>query len=111
MAIRKSRSEGVPPYIIFNDNTLKEIATQKPLFVEELRAISGIGDVKFDKYAFEIMEVLQNAVVSDETNALKKGKTYLETKMLLDSGKTPEQIASLRNISKKYSLFTHRLPL
>jgi len=104
--LEKSRSEGVPPYIIFNDNTLKEIATQKPLFVEELRAISGIGDVKFDKYSFEIMEVLQNAVVTDETNALKKGKTYLETKMLLDSGKTPEEIAVQRNISKS-TVYSH----
>ena len=104
--LEKARTEGVPPYIVFNDNTLKEIASNKPLFVEELLEISGIGDVKFQKYGSEIMEVLQNAVVSDETNAIRKGKTYLETKMMLDQGMSPQEIASKREISLS-TVFSH----
>ena len=40
----------VPPYVIFSDKTLKEMSKLYPLSKEEFLKISGIGEVKFDKY-------------------------------------------------------------
>lgn len=45
-----ARRENVPAYIIFSDATLLELATYLPQNEEEIRKISGFGDVKLVKY-------------------------------------------------------------
>ncbi|MBS3909096.1 MAG: RecQ family ATP-dependent DNA helicase [Actinobacteria bacterium] len=42
--------EGLPPYVIFHDATLKEMATFYPVSPEQLADISGVGEVKLKKY-------------------------------------------------------------
>ena len=41
-----ARRRRVPPYVIFHDTTLREIARVKPKSVEELRHVYGVGDRK-----------------------------------------------------------------
>jgi ATP-dependent DNA helicase RecQ len=41
-----AQERGVPPYLIFNDKTLAQMAAQKPRTVEELLTIKGVGDKK-----------------------------------------------------------------
>ena len=41
-----ARRRRVPPYVIFHDTTLREIARLKPKSVEELRHVYGVGDRK-----------------------------------------------------------------
>ncbi|HEX6882329.1 MAG TPA: ATP-dependent DNA helicase RecQ [Planctomycetota bacterium] len=41
-----ARERAVPPYLIFNDRTLAELAARKPRTPEEFRAIKGVGDKK-----------------------------------------------------------------
>ncbi|MCC7015350.1 MAG: RecQ family ATP-dependent DNA helicase [Planctomycetes bacterium] len=43
---RLAAERGVPPYIVFGDRTLQELAAAKPLNVEGLRGIRGIGESK-----------------------------------------------------------------
>ena len=38
-----ARSRGVPPYVIFHDTTLRELARQRPTSIAELYGIRGIG--------------------------------------------------------------------
>ena len=47
-ALRRTlaRERGVPPYVIFNDRTLIELAALAPRTAEELRRIKGVGEVK-----------------------------------------------------------------
>lgn len=52
-----SIKEGFPPYIIFHDSTLKQIAKQKPNTPEALKSI--IGDNKFQKYGDLILNNLK----------------------------------------------------
>ena len=51
-ALRKelALSKNLPPYIIFSDTTLKEIATKFPRNPEEFHSITGVGDHKLRKY-------------------------------------------------------------
>jgi len=42
--------QGVPPYVIFHDNTLREMARALPADLEALNAIQGVGKAKLDKY-------------------------------------------------------------
>jgi ATP-dependent DNA helicase RecQ len=41
-----ARERAVPPYVIFNDRTLEELAARRPRTPEEFRAIKGVGDKK-----------------------------------------------------------------
>ncbi len=41
-----ARERGVPPYLIFNDRTLAQMAARKPRTSAEFRAIKGVGDKK-----------------------------------------------------------------
>ena len=46
MRLQVARKRGVPPYVIFHDTTLREIARTKPGTVEALRHVKGVGDRK-----------------------------------------------------------------
>ena len=50
-----ARENNIPPYIIFGDVTLKEMAANYPICKEAMLKISGVGEVKYSKYgkAFE----------------------------------------------------------
>jgi hypothetical protein len=43
---RLAHEKAVPPYVIFNDRTLAELAARKPKTPEEFRACKGVGDKK-----------------------------------------------------------------
>jgi ATP-dependent DNA helicase RecQ len=45
-----AQDQGVPPYVIFHDSTLREMAEQRPSSIRELSHISGIGQKKLDAY-------------------------------------------------------------
>ena len=45
-----AQEQGVPPYVIFHDSTLREMAEQRPGTLAELGHISGVGQRKLDAY-------------------------------------------------------------
>ena len=104
--LEMARSEGVPPYIIFNDNTLKALATERPIFLFELEDITGIGEVKLKKYGEELIEVINSTLDPKEHKSVKQGLTYLETKKLLQSGKSPDEVAAIRNLGLS-TIYSH----
>jgi ATP-dependent DNA helicase RecQ len=61
--LRKKRQEialmeNMPAYIILSDATLLEIATYLPQKLEELRLISGFGDIKLARYGREFLSLV-----------------------------------------------------
>ncbi|HEY0626061.1 MAG TPA: DNA helicase RecQ [Allosphingosinicella sp.] len=50
---------GVPPYVIFHDITLRDMAHAKPTSRAALSRISGVGAAKLDRYGDAFLEVLQ----------------------------------------------------
>ena len=64
--LRKSRMElaraqGVPPYVIFHDATLVEVAVRRPASLGELADIPGVGAAKLERYGAAILEVVARA--------------------------------------------------
>ena len=57
-ALRKTLAdqEGVPPYVIFHDTTLKEMSIYYPQNLSDLHRISGVGERKADKYGELILQ-------------------------------------------------------
>ena len=58
-----ARDENVPPYVVFSDATLIEMATYLPQNTNEMRKISGVGDFKLEKYGADFLERLRITVL------------------------------------------------
>ena len=58
---RLAREQNVPPYVIFHDSTLREIATRRPTSADELAHVGGIGSGKLERYGDEVLEVVAAA--------------------------------------------------
>ena len=58
-----AREQGVPPYVIFHDKTLAEMALMRPQNNGDLSLISGIGESKRAKYGAAFLAVIQEAAV------------------------------------------------
>jgi len=54
-----AKNENVPPYIVFSDVTLVEMATYLPQNESEMRKISGIGDLKYQKYGADFLHEIK----------------------------------------------------
>jgi ATP-dependent DNA helicase RecQ len=54
-----ARARGVPPYVIFHDTTLRELARLKPQSLEALRAVYGVGVRKADDLGDTFLEAIR----------------------------------------------------
>lgn len=64
-ALRALRREiaqeaGVPPYVVFHDSTLREMAAEKPQTLFALAEISGVGARKRDAYGARFVEAIRS---------------------------------------------------
>ena len=114
--------ENVPAYIIVGDNTLVEIATYLPQSLDELRFMSGFGDIKLARYGREFLEQVklfcqQRALPSKMSHKSQKRErkpraaasaktprkggydTKAETLDLYRSGKTVAEISVARGLA------------
>jgi len=53
-----ARSRGVPPYVIFHDTTLREIARLKPSSMDALHHIYGVGARKAEDLGELVLQVV-----------------------------------------------------
>ncbi|NRT88393.1 DNA helicase RecQ [Clostridium beijerinckii] len=61
-----AKENNVPPYIIFGDVTLKEMAVNYPISKYEMLKVSGVGEVKYNKYGKVFEDVIRNFVEEHE---------------------------------------------
>ena len=53
-----AKEAGVPPYVIFHDSTLREMAVRKPSSLSALAGISGVGTAKLERYGQAFIEAM-----------------------------------------------------
>jgi ATP-dependent DNA helicase RecQ len=58
--LQQAREQGVPPYVVFHDRTLIEIAAREPLSLEALGSVAGVGQAKLDRYGEAVLAVLRS---------------------------------------------------
>ncbi len=93
-----AKEAGMPPYIIFSDKTLMEISRKLPLNKDEFLKISGVGEMKLEKYS-DVFLSLTNSLVENGAKQKKElSKTYLETLKLINDDKSFEEICNIREI-------------
>ncbi|HEY1146407.1 MAG TPA: RQC domain-containing protein, partial [Allosphingosinicella sp.] len=54
-----AREAGVPPYVVFHDNTLREMAALKPTTLHALSNVTGVGAAKLEKYGRAFVSVIE----------------------------------------------------
>ncbi len=57
-----AREHNLPPYVVFHDSTLAEMARSGPMSLAELSGISGVGVKKLEAYGREILRVLEASI-------------------------------------------------
>jgi len=60
LRLRLSKELHIPPYIIFHDATLLEMARAKPQSLTAMREVSGVGDAKLARYGEQFLAVLRH---------------------------------------------------
>lgn len=60
LRMKISKEEKVPPYIVFSDKTLIQMCAMKPATKEEMLAVSGVGEAKYQKYGEQFLTAIQN---------------------------------------------------
>jgi len=58
-----AQAQGVPPYIIFSDKTLKDMSVKLPQSKEAMLEVHGIGEVKYERYGEQFLTLLRELVV------------------------------------------------
>lgn len=58
LRLELSRAAGVPPYVVFHDSTLREMALLKPTTLAQLAQLPGIGEKKLERYGPLFLDLL-----------------------------------------------------
>ncbi|MCE5346966.1 MAG: DNA helicase RecQ [Bacteroidales bacterium] len=61
-----SKIKDVPPFVIFQDPSLEDMAIQYPITIDELQNISGVGAGKAQRYGKEFVEIIKKYVEEKE---------------------------------------------
>ncbi|HEX7627202.1 MAG TPA: ATP-dependent DNA helicase UvrD2 [Gaiellaceae bacterium] len=56
--LERSKADGVPPYVVFHDSVLHQIAASYPQSLGELAQIAGVGPAKLERYGDELLALL-----------------------------------------------------
>jgi ATP-dependent DNA helicase RecQ len=61
-----SKKKNVPPFVIFQDPSLEDMATQYPITLDELQNIAGVGTGKAKRYGQDFIDVIKSYVEEKE---------------------------------------------
>jgi ATP-dependent DNA helicase RecQ len=61
-----SKQKDVPPFVIFQDPSLEDMAIQYPITLDELQNVSGVGAGKAQRYGKEFVEIIKKYVEEKE---------------------------------------------
>ncbi|MGE1026277.1 DNA helicase RecQ, partial [Bacillus sp. GMs2/2] len=111
-----AQGEGVPPFVIFSDQTLKDMCVKMPQSDSELLTVKGIGEHKLVKYGSHFLQAVQHFIEENPNYAetiktevvserKKSGKasanSHLETYEMYKQDIDLNEIAKERNLSRQ----------
>ena len=117
---RIASEKALPPYMVFGDATLQQMAYYIPQSEESLSRISGVGAVKLRQYGDDFLSVIREYAresnLQDRTAELRQrgesrsartaSSTYGHTKNLLEQGLSIDEVAQERDMSPS-TIFAH----
>lgn len=93
-----AKEMNLPPYVIFQETALEEMATKYPITLEEMENISGVGKNKAKKFGMPFIQRIAQYV---EENEIERPEDLVLKTVANKSGK---KVLLIQNIDKKMSL-------
>lgn len=93
-----AKEAGLPPYVIFGENSLEEMATMYPTTMEEIVKISGISRGKAEKYGRKFLDAINKYV---EENDVEKPSEFVMKQVV---NKSAHKVKIIQSIDKKMPL-------
>jgi len=97
LRLQLAEEQGVPSYIIFHDSTLQEMASKRPMNLNDMQYISGVGEQKLSRYGSRFLEVIIDHPLPELLDN-RLSDTINETLQLHVDGKKAQEIAQQRDI-------------
>jgi ATP-dependent DNA helicase RecQ len=105
LRLELAEEQGVPPYVIFHDAALIDMARKRPASADDMRYIPGVGEKKLSRYGKAFLGMIKQHPL-DEILHNNLSDTINETLHLYSQGKDAQQIADERQL-KISTVYTH----
>ena len=89
LRLKLAREQGVPPYVIFNDATLREMAERRPTSLALLNTIGGVGTRKLAQYGEIFLTVLRADAPDPQAVGAKHNTALLDILNRTPAGAEP----------------------
>ena len=106
LRLKLAKAQGLPPYVVFHDSALREMAARRPTTLNEFAQIPGVGEAKLKHYGSTFVELLRQLSPAPEikqTPAVSSSKgasnSSDETLNLFRQGLDAKAIASQRGLT------------
>jgi len=102
VALRRqvAQQQGVPPYIVFTDATLTDMAEKRPFNDYDFQQVSGVGERKLQLYGNLFIAEIRRYVLEKTNEGIRVvGSSALQTWALYQQKRSLEEIAEERKIS------------
>lgn len=93
-----AKQKNLPPFVIFQDPSLEEMATNYPISIDELKNITGVGAGKATKYGKPFVDLIKKYV---EDNEIERPMDLVVKSVVNKSGL---KVYIIQNIDRKISL-------
>ena len=93
-----SKKLNLPPFVIFQDPSLADMALQYPITIEELKFIQGVGEGKAKRYGKEFVELIKSYV---EENEIDRPQDLVVRSV---ANKSKIKVGIIQSIDRKLSL-------
>ncbi|MDQ2086600.1 DNA helicase RecQ [Herbivorax sp. ANBcel31] len=107
-----SQKQNIPPYMVFSDATLTDMCRKYPITRKDFLEISGVGEIKLEKYADDFLPVIKSYVsennIHKSTISTSPSKPISITKdtrkvtyELHKKGHSIDEISQIRNLTPR----------
>lgn len=103
-----AKKHNVPPYVVFQEESMEEMATSFPMTIENLTHISGVGQGKANKFGKPFIEVIKKYVEENDIDVpsdmfvkskVNKSRNKIQIIQLIDDKVELEEIADRLHLS------------
>ena len=95
-----AKKVNLPPYVIFQDNSLEAMATTYPITIEELQNIPGVGEGKANRYGKDFIELIAHHVEENEIDR------PLDFRVKMVAKRSVKKVDIIKGIDKQIQLDT-----
>ncbi len=101
---------GLPPYVIFHDRTLMEMAVYFPQSKESMFTIHGVGVMKYTRYGYDFLEIIKLYCKAHHIKEIKirpdhlSQKTKIKKRRYIEVGEAYTHGETIESLRKKYGV-------